>query len=362
VPAAALDPCVVPINPACIAQQVAGTVQTSASDYLLGGLGRAFIESAAQVARASYASLDQTTGIDLTASWFRGNVTVIAAVTLPVVVGLFVLQVLTSVLHREPGGLARAVVGVGKALLGSAVALAVTQTALIAVDGICDFIAASADTTVSAAVDRFFNFVQMGTSMAPGLQIVVGLLLIVGLIALWGVMVFRKAALLLIAVFAPIAFAGSAWDQTKVWTRRWIEVVAALVFCKVAIVVVFVVGASAFAGVGPTTNGQVTEASGGQQLSDVLAGLLLLSIAVLAPWLTWRFMHWSGLEAAGVMHSAVAASPVTSGARSAGRTGAHLVQQIGTSKLIGAMGSTKATRVAQGVTRPASRMDEGGES
>ena len=106
-PAAALDPCVVPINPACIAQQVTGTVQTSASDYLLGGLGRAFIESAAQVARASYASLDQTTGIDLTASWFRGNVTVIAAVTLPVVVGLFVLQVLTSVLHREPGGLAR---------------------------------------------------------------------------------------------------------------------------------------------------------------------------------------------------------------------------------------------------------------
>ena len=87
-PAAALDPCAVPINPACIAQQAAGTVQTSASDYLLGGLGRAFIESAAQVARASYASLDQTTGIDLTASWFRGNVTVIAAVTLPVVVGL----------------------------------------------------------------------------------------------------------------------------------------------------------------------------------------------------------------------------------------------------------------------------------
>jgi hypothetical protein len=30
VPTAALDPCVVPINPACIAQQVTGTVQTSA--------------------------------------------------------------------------------------------------------------------------------------------------------------------------------------------------------------------------------------------------------------------------------------------------------------------------------------------
>ena len=76
-----------------------------------------------------------------------------------------------------------------------------TQTALIAVDGICEFFAASADMTVSAAVGRFFNFVQMGTAMAPSLQMVVGLILIVGLIALWGVMVFRKAALLLIVVF-----------------------------------------------------------------------------------------------------------------------------------------------------------------
>ena len=356
---AAVAPCAIPANPLCIAAHVAATVQTSASDYLLGGLGRMFIESAAQVARAAYGSLDQATAIDLTASWFRGNVAVIAAVTLPVVVGLFVLQVLTSVLHREPGGLVRAVVGVAKALLGSAIALAVTQAALLGVDGICRFIAGSADTTVSAAVSRFFDFVQLATVMAPGLQIVVGLLLIVGLIALWGVMVFRKASLLLIAVFAPIAFAGSAWDQTRVWTRRWIEVVAALVFCKIVIVVVFVVGASAFAGVGPTPSGKVSDAAGGQGLSDVLAGLLLLSIAVLAPWLTWRFMHWSGLEAAGVMHSAVAASPITSGARSAGRTGAHLVQQIGTSKLIGAMGAGKGARPVQGVSRPSPKADAG---
>jgi hypothetical protein len=306
------------------------------------------MESAAQVAQSSFRSLDQTAGIDLTARWFSANVAVIGAVTLPVVVGLFVLQVITSVLRREPGGLARAVVGVGKALIGSALALAVTQIALTAVDGICQFIAESADTTVSAAVSRFFDFVQMGTTMSPGLQFVVGLVLIVGLIVLWGVMLFRKAALLLIAVFAPVAFAGSAWDQTRVWTRRWLEIVAALVFCKVAIVVVFVVGASAFAGQGPTATGAATEPDGGQGLSDVLVGLLLLSMSVLAPWLTWRFMHWSGMEAAAVMHAAVAANPVTTGARKAGRTGVQLATQVGTSKLIGAIGSAKTARPPQG--------------
>ncbi|NMR19199.1 hypothetical protein [Cellulomonas fimi] len=360
-PVSALDPCAVPLSPACAAGAVTGSVQTAASDYMLGGLGRAFLDAAEQVAQASYRSLDETTGIDLTAAWFRGNVAVIAAVALPVVVGLFVVQVLTSVLRREPGGLARAVVGVGKALVGSALALAVTQLALSAVDGICAFIAASADTTVSAAVSRFFDFVAMSTVLGPGLQLVVGFLLIVGLIALWGVMVFRKAALLLIAVFAPIAFAGSAWDQTRIWTRRWLEIVAALVFCKVAIVVVFVVGASAFAGVGPTTTGQTTAPAAGQGLSDVLVGLLLLSIAVLAPWLTWRFLHWSGMEAAAVMNSAVAASPVTTGARTAGRSGMHLAQQIGTSKLIGSIGSTKAARPPQLPVNGAAGGVRGGE-
>jgi amino acid permease len=77
----------------------------------------------------------------------------------------------------------------------------------------------------------------------------VGLALIVGFILLWGVMLFRKAALVLIAVFAPIAFARSAWDPTRVWTRRWLEIVAALVFCKVVIIVVFVFGARDHAGV-----------------------------------------------------------------------------------------------------------------
>ena len=129
--------------------------------------------------------------------------------------------------------------------------------------------------------------------------------MVVGFLMLWGVLLFRKAALILVAVFAPIAFAGSAWDQTRTWTRRWIEVVAALVFSKIVIVVAFVVGASAFTGTGPTVSGEIPapEAGASGQLGDVLVGILLLAIAIWAPWLTWRFVHWSGMEAAGVMHA-----------------------------------------------------------
>lgn len=349
----ALDPCDIPLNPACLVESVTTSAGGAASSYVLGGLGEAFIRSAEQVARLAFGSLDSTTAIDLSASWFRGNVAVIAAVTLPVLVGLFVIQVLGSVLRREPGGLGRAVVGVGKALVGSALALAVTQVALTAVDGICEFIAASADTSVSAAASQFFDFVAMTSSFAPGLQIVVGMLLMVGFIVLWGLMVFRKAALLLIVVFAPVAFAGSAWDQTRVWTRRWLEIVAALVFCKVVIVVVFVVGASAFSGVGPKAAVEPGTAQSPQSLSDVLVGLMLLSIAMLAPWLTWRFVHWGGMEAAATMSSAVAANPIGTGARTGARTGMMLAQQVGVSKVLGATGGAKsaAGRMAGGQVR-----------
>ncbi|MGV8965225.1 MAG: hypothetical protein ACOH2F_02995 [Cellulomonas sp.] len=339
------DPCATPLGALCdVAAGVTGSVNSAASDYVLGGLGRAFVDSAQSIATVALSSLDQTTAIDLTASWFRGNVAVMTAITLPVLVGLFVIQVLTSVLRREPGGLARAVLGVGKALIGATLALAVTQVALTAVDGICEFIAGSAGLTVSAAAGKFFDFAQLVSGPSPVLQMLIGFAMVVGFLLLWGVMLFRKAALILIAVFAPIAFAGSAWDQTRVWTRRWLEIVAALVFCKVVIVVVFVVGASAFTGVGPATPGEpaATAASGTSGLSDVLAGLLLLSIAVFAPWLTWRFVHWSGMEAAAVMNSAVAANPITTGARRAGSQTRSVAQSALTSMVVGGAGGAGA--------------------
>ena len=334
-PLVSIDDCSNPLD--CLGQAVTGSVTTTAANGVLGGLGSAFLEGAEQIATAAYASLDDTTAVDLSADWFRANVAVIAAVTLPVLVGLLVVQVIGSVLRREPGGLGRAVLGVGKALIGAALALAVTQLALTAVDGICAFIAASAGTTVATAVAQFFDFARIATSVSPGLQIFLGTLMIVGFLLLWGLLVFRKAALLLVAVFAPVAFAGQAWDATRVWTRRWMEAVAALVLCKVVIVVVFVVGTSAFSGTGPSPTGTAVGTTD-PEFSDLLVGLLLLSIALFAPWLTWRFVHWGGMEAATTMNSALAANPASSAARSTARMGTAVVQQVGISAAMGGIG------------------------
>lgn len=345
-PVPALDACIGPAAAIC------ESAQGAASDYVLGGLGGSFVAGAEQISQFALAALNSSTSIDLGVGWFRSNVAVIAAIALPVVVGLFVVQVLTSVLRREAGGLVRAVVGVGKAMLGAALALGVTQLALTAVDGICEYIASAAGLTVTEAASQFFDFYALA-SISPALQILLGLVLMLGFVLLWGVLLFRKAALVLVAVFAPIAFAGSAWDQTRVWTRRWLEIVAALVFSKIVIVVAFVVGASAFTGSGPTGPGVApTESAGGVAgLSDALVGILLLAIAVWAPWLTWRFVHWSGMEAAGVMHANVAANPISKTARGAATTTRYAAQQVVMSTVTGGLGAAARAAGSKAASR-----------
>ena len=357
-----LDVCVGPLDPLCqAANGVAGSVGGAASDAILGGLGASFVTAAQQVTTTALSVLDAGSGIDLNAAWFRQNLSVIAAVTLPAVVALFVLQVVGAVLRREPGGLGRAVVGVAKALLGAGLAISVTQLALVASDQICSTIAAAAGTSVAGAAAQFLEFSWLqGPQAGPVLQMMLGVGLIVGMLLLWGVLLFRKAALILVAVFAPVAFAGLAWDQTRVWARRWIEIVAALVFSKVVVVVVFVVGSSAFAGVGPATGPATgTGPSPSGSLSDLLAGLLLLTIAVFAPWLTWRFVHWTGMEAAAVMHSAVAAGPIPAAGREAAAQARFTTQSAVTGLVLGpggaataAAGASSAAAAARGSAPP----------
>ncbi|OIQ85839.1 hypothetical protein GALL_323140 [mine drainage metagenome] len=352
-----LDPCIGPIGLVCdLVSNATSAAQGAASEYVLGGFGAAFIMAAASLGDLALAALDATTTPDLSAQWFRSNLALIATITLPVLVGLFVAQVVGSVLRREPGGLGRALLGVGKATLGGALAVAGTQLALSAVDGICQFIARASGTTVGAAAARFFSFAVLTSATSPALQVLIGLLLTVGFLLLWGVLLFRKAALIVVAVFAPIAFAGAVWDQTRVWMRRWVEVVAALVFSKLVIVVTFVVGAAAFNGQGPIGTGPDTgtaTSAAGPALSDALVGALLLAIAVFSPWLTWRFVHWSGMEAAGVMHSTVAANPISRGAGAAGRGAKIAAQQAVittvTSGAGAAVAGARAARAGGGV-------------
>ena len=186
------------------ATSVVGGVGSSVFDAVFVALGAAFVASAQDLVAATLATLDASTRVDLSAGWFSDNMGVLAAVSLPVLVGLFVVQVIGAVLRREPGGLVRALVGVGKATVGAAVAIAATKVALTATDEICAAIAESAGTSVTGAARRFLDLTWLaGPGTGPVLQMLLASAVMVGVMLLWGVLLFRKAAILLVAVFAP---------------------------------------------------------------------------------------------------------------------------------------------------------------
>jgi hypothetical protein len=132
--------------------------------------------------------------------------------------------------------------------------------------------------------------------------------------ALYFVMLLREIALLAFVVFAPIALVGWTWTATRHWLRRWVEVVAALLFSKVAMAAVFTLGVSA---TGAAGQGNMSN------LGTFLAGVLLVALAAFTPMLTFSFIHWAADQ------SYVAAHTMQQGSKGVevARDHAHGVQE-----------------------------------
>ncbi|GAB2647042.1 TrbL/VirB6 family protein [Kribbella swartbergensis] len=247
-----------------------------------------------QVTSYVFQAFSQSTAPRFDQQWWQDNLDMMIGISLPLLVGIFVLQCVSAVIRREPGRLGHALVG---ALLGTAgVPLAVAVVASLGqvVDQISTAILGN-----RATADGLKRMVDL--SIIPTLATLGGFLLtavIVGLLAsisLYFVMLIREVAIVAFVVFAPIAMASWTWSATRHWLRRWIEVVGALLFSKIAMAVVFTVGISA-AGNGYMEEGQAS-------IGTFLTGVLLLAMAAFAPLATFSFIHWVGDHGAAAAHA-----------------------------------------------------------
>lgn len=281
-----------PLSPACVAQDAVLNLGGVAAGGVFGAIGDAFAQAAASVMDAVFEAISTTTSVDLSASYVTDNAAMLGSVALVVVVGLFVTQVTAAAIRREPGGLGRAVTGAGLAVLGTAAAAAVVQALLIAVDQVCAWIAALAGTSIEDAARDLLDIsalLQVGLGGGgAALMILFGLLYIVGAVLTLGTLLVRQALIVVAVVLAPLAIAGGAARITSGWVVRWVQVVLALILSKLAIVVVFVVAV-----------GMVGSFSG---LGAVLSGLILLMLASLAPWATFKVLDFAGTHAASDWH------------------------------------------------------------
>jgi hypothetical protein len=269
------------LNPvSCVAGSFGETAVNSAWDSFLRWSANGLADLSASV----FERFSSSTSPRFDQKWWRDNLDLMVGVSLPILVAVFVLQCVSAVIRREPGRLGHAVVG---ALLGTAgvpLAVGVVSTCGALVDELSLGILGT-DAT-AAGIKRMTDITAYLT--APTLGGVLLLAVQLGLLAtfsLYFVMLVREVALVAFVVFAPVAMASWTWSATRHWLRRWIEIVGALLFSKVAMAVVFTLG---FSAVGASGQGNASN------LGSFFAGILLIAMAAFTPMATYSFIHWAG--------------------------------------------------------------------
>lgn len=294
-----VDVCDVPVvSSVCdVAGDAAGSLVTAPFDWLAQAMGGA----AAWMFESVWAIIDTTTLVDVTSKEYTRVYSILFGVAVFVMLGFFMLQVIGGMVRREPAALSRALLGLAKSILGSFVALALLATALELTDQLCIGIVHAAGTNMEEMGDRIALLAAGlgGLSIAaPGAGAIVTIfvagLAIGAAVVVWISLLIRKALLLIAIVFAPVALAGSSWDQTRGWAGKWAQFVIALILSKVVLVVIFLL---ATAQVSAPIDGDL------KSISEPIAGVVLMLMAGFAPYMTYKAISFMGFDTYHAMSS-----------------------------------------------------------
>jgi hypothetical protein len=269
-----------------------GKIVVSVAGDAFAAVAKDFGQAADGAINWLWAQLGSATAVSLSGPGFETDLAIVAAIAGVIAVGLFVIQVGLSALRRDPGGLARAVKGLFVAFIGGGLAIGTVGLLLTATDDLC---AGVVSVATGGSIERMGQVLLAGTvanvSGNPAVTMVLAVAALGAVVVVWGALMVRKALIVVTAVFAPLAFAGSLADITVGWTRRWVETTLALVAAKLLLVLVFMVGLGLFSGAGQAGSGA------GQTITQVVTGLLVLALAGFCPWVALKLVHFVGDQA-----------------------------------------------------------------
>jgi hypothetical protein len=266
-----------------------------------------FGQAAGQATTWLWAQIGTSTAINLDSPQLRRDLVATAAIALTLTLGLFLIQVITSTIRREPAGLGRAAKGLVVALVMSVFAFSLTKILLGAVDQLSAGVVAYAMGTDLAGLGTRLKIASLATLANPAMRLLFSLVIIAAVVVLWAAMMIRKMLIIIAAVLTPLAFSGATADITAGWVRRWVEFMAAMIASKLLLVIIFMIGVSVMEGAGISAH-----PGPGQQLTQVATGSLILLLAGFAPWLAIKMFHFTG-DALHTAHATAATAP--SGAR-----------------------------------------------
>lgn len=268
----------------------AGQALTAPFEWLAKGLA----ETAAWMYESVWHVFDTTTLVDVTAPGYLAvyNLTFGIGITLALL--MFCLQLIAGLIRREPDAMRRAATGLARCILGSFLVITITAALLEITDQLCIAIVHATGNTTDDMGGRIAALVLGLTALnltSPAVGTIVTMFLASLAVAaagtVWFSLLLRKSLLLVAIVLAPIALSGQAWDATRAWLPRWAGFVLALILSKLVTTVILLVA--------------VTQASAPidfdlASIADPIAGIVLMFIAAFAPYLTYKFLAFTGLD------------------------------------------------------------------
>jgi hypothetical protein len=264
---------------------------TDPGKAITDGIGSWIAKSAGELAAAcadlAAEGVDTTTRVDLNAQWFRDNYQMILPIGLVMLVATFCAQLVRAAFKRDTRALSQAFVGTASGVLFSFAAISVTTAALTATDALSDGLFAAAHTSIQAAVRRMVTVSEIGAMSGLGWLVptFAAFGAAVGAVLFWCVMMCRKVGILAMVTLAPLAASGGGWEAARRWRRGWIEATATLVFSKLLMTIIFLLGISAM--------GRTQANDGMGALADCMAGTVIMLLVLLCPYAVFKFVHWA---------------------------------------------------------------------
>jgi len=256
------------------------------------GAGLSFID--AWVLNGTRSALDSVahmigvnTTPNLTSTWFSASYWRMAGLATLLTLPFLFAAAVHALLRSDLLLLSRAaLVQLPLALLGVSLAAPVVMLLLAATDQMSALVAGPGVDGGAHFLIRASTAVGGASAIAgsPFLAIVVGLLTVAGALALMIELLIREAAVYVVVLMLPLAFAALVWPARRVWATRLLELLTALILSKFAIVAVLSLAGSALG-----------HSDGVPQL---LMAMTLVLLSCLAPWALLRLIPFTELGAA----------------------------------------------------------------
>ena len=224
--------------------------------------------------------LAKTTAPQLTTTWFSSTYWRVAAIAAVLTLPFLFAAAIQALLRSDISLLIRAALGyLPLALLAVAIAAPLTMLLLAASDQLSAIVSSAAGNQSARFLDRAAGLLGVTSVFAPSTSFVgflVALFTAAGAIVLWMELLVREAAVYVIVLMLPLAFAAFVWPARRIWAIRSVELLIALILSKFAIVAVLSLGGAALA------------QSANRSVTGLLAGAALLALATFAPWAMLR--------------------------------------------------------------------------